>query len=703
MEKDLNIPQIKPNTGDIDDLQKNDAVAPVSEAQAVVEPVSTSTIIENKNDKFGFVKKFFTKQKSVDPTQAPKPVSKNVKIIKWALLVLVIIFLAGIVVPGVFVALQAKKVMASAQGLKATLSTKDISQIKNGMNKLKTDLNGLKKVYVLTSLARVVPFVSGYWNDGSNAINGGIHGLEAAEIIVNTIEPYADIVGLTGQGGAKSGEENAEDRIQFIVETIDQIVPQLDTISAKVALVDQDFSKINPNRYPEKIGDKEVRSQLVEALALLDDATKLVTEAKPILQKAPYLLGVDGERTYLLLFQNDKELRPTGGFMTAYSVMKVNKGKINNVTSNDIYNLDTKYKPATPAPEPIVNYIKGPYIQSKNLRLRDMNFDPDFKSSMDLFYKEAGDILNEDIDGIIAVDTHVLVKILDVIGEIGVPGFGNFSNKIIADCNCPQVIYELESFADVEGPIIWDPVTGKIILRPPNSDNRKRIVGPLMNSILSNAMGQPKEKIPGLFEAAFESLLEKHVLFYMLDSESQKAVEDFNVAGRIKDYPGDYLHINDSNLGGRKSNLYVTQEVDQEINIARDGSIEKTVTITYKNPEKQDGWLNSVLPNWVRVYVPKGATLVDFAGVEDKKEPYEEYGKTVFAGYFELRPQGVAKVTLTYKLPFKTSDLIQAKQKIYNLLVQKQPGTDMPLYTIHLGKSEVEQFLKTDEEFKLNF
>ncbi len=703
MDKDLNIPQIKPDTVTVDEVQKTDAVSQTTEVQSINEPVSNSAETETTKDKLGFIKKFFTKQKNDNPTETPKPVSKNAKIIKWALLAILVIFLVGLVVPGVFVALQAKKVMASAQDLKATLSTKDIGQIKGGMNKLKSDLNGLKKVYVLTSLARVVPFVNGYWNDGSNAINGGIHGLEAAEIIVNTIEPYADIVGLTGQGGAKSGEENAEDRIQFIVETIDQIVPQLDTISAKVALVDQDFSKINPNRYPEKIGDKEVRSQLVEALALLDDATKLVTEAKPILQKAPYLLGVDGERTYLLLFQNDKELRPTGGFMTAYSVMKVNKGKINNVTSNDIYNLDTKYKPATPAPEPIVNYIKGPYIQSKNLRLRDMNFDPDFKTSMDLFYKEAGDILGEDIDGIIAVDTHVLVKILDVIGEIGVPGFGNFSNKIIADCNCPQVIYELESFADVEGPIIWDPVTGKIILRPPNSDNRKRIVGPLMNSILSNAMGQPKEKIPGLFEAAFESLLEKHVLFYMLDSESQKAVEDFNVAGRIKGYPGDYLHINDSNLGGRKSNLYVTQEVDQEINIARDGSIEKTVTITYKNPEKQDGWLNSVLPNWVRVYVPKGATLVDFAGVEDKKEPYEEYGKTVFAGYFELRPQGVAKVTLTYKLPFKTSDLIQAKQKIYNLLVQKQPGTDMPLYTIHLGKSEVEQFLKTDEEFKLNF
>lgn len=703
MDKDINIPQIKPitNVSETPALQSQNLASDALAAQA---PASDTTIeqVPAKPGKFDFLKKAFAK-KSNQESGTPRPSSPKLKIVKWILLALLVLFLVGGVIPGIFVGLQARKVMASAQGLRATLGTKDISQIKAGLSKVKTDLSGLKKVYVFTSLFRIVPIVSGYWNDGSAAINGGLHGIEAAEIIITTIEPYADIVGLTGVGGATSGSENAESRIEFIVETIGQIVPQLDVIGAKVELVDAEFSKINPNRYPEKIGDREVRSQIVEGLSLLDDATTLVTEAKPILQQAPYLLGVEGERTYLLLFQNDKELRPTGGFLTAYSIMKVNKGKLNNVTSNDIYNLDTKYKPATPAPKPIVDLIKGPYIQSQNLRLRDMNFDPDFKKSMDLFYEESKGVLDEDIDGIIAVDTHVLVKILEVIGEIGVPGFGNFSNKIIAECNCPQVIYELESFADIEGPIIWDPVTGKIILRPPNSDNRKKIVGPLMNSILANAMGQPKEKIPGLFEAAFESLTEKHVLFYMLDEASQKAVEEFNVAGRIKDYAGDYLHISDSNLGGRKSNLYVTQEVNQEINVARDGSIEKTVTITYKNPEKHDGWLNSVLPNWVRVYVPKGATLVDFSGVEDKEEPYEESGKTVFAGGFELRPQGVAKVTLTYKLPFKTSDLPGAKQKIYNILVQKQPGTDAPLYSLNLGRSEIEQFLKTDEEFKLGF
>jgi hypothetical protein len=298
------------------------------------------------------------------------------------------------------------------------------------------------------------------------------------------------------------------------------------------------------------------------------------------------------------------------------------------------------------------------------------------------------------VDGVIVVDTQLLVYLLDVIGPIGVPAFGNFSTQIEPKCNCPQVIYELESFADVEGPIVWDPVSGKIVYRPPNSDNRKKIIGPLMNSILANALGQTKEKLPKLFEAGFKSLLEKHVLFYLNDNKAQTGVEAFGIAGKLKSYDGDYLHINDANLGGRKSNMYVTQDVEQDIVVARDGSVEKTIVITYKNPEKQDGWLNSVLPNWVRVYVPKGSQLIAAEGLEEKAEPYEDLDKTVFAGFFKLRPEGVSKVTLKYKLPFKVKG-------DYKLLVQKQPGTDAPLYTVKLGKQEDESFLKMDKEYRL--
>ncbi len=625
--------------------------------------------------------------------------NKGKKRVLWTLVglgILFLVFILGLTIPSFFVYRKAQKLIVSAQSLEGVVrEEQDIDKIKQGITQLRSDLLGLQKSFKYLSWTKPIPLLSAYYQDGEAVIKAGLYGMDAAELVVTTIEPYADIIGFKGDESeqAQSGEESASDRVEFVVQTINEVIPQLEVISEKTKLVQTEIDKINPNRYPVTFAGKKIREKIRSLIVIVDEVANIIGQGKPLLEVAPYLLGIDEQRTYLILFQNDKELRPTGGFMTAYSIMSVDKGKFKPVLSNDIYNLDARYTPVLPAPEPIIKYIKGPYVLSRSLRLRDMNFNPDFKNSMELFTQEVQKLGIRNIDGVIAVDTQVLVNLLEVTGEIGVPGFGNFSTKIIPECDCPQVIYELESFADTEGPIVWDPVSGEIVFAPPNIDNRKKIIGPLMNSILSNAMGQPKDKLPELFEAGYKSLTEKHVLFYMLDEEVQRGVEAFNIAGRLKDYQEDYLHINDANLGGRKSNLYVSQEVHQEIEIARDGSVEKLLTITYKNPQDYDGWLNSVLPNWTRIYVPLGSELISVDGLEEAGETYEELGKTVFCGGFRLRPQGVVKLSFKYKLPFKFN-------KEYKLLIQKQAGHDSPLYTISLGKQEEEFFLKTDKELR---
>ena len=340
----------------------------------------------------------------------------------------------------------------------------------------------------------------------------------------------------------------------------------------------------------------------------------------------------------------------------------------------------------------MVRYIQGPYVLDKNYRLRDINWSPDFPKSTEIFLKEAETAGLADIDGVVGVDTQLLVNLLDAVGPIQVPGYGEFSTKIDDRCNCAQVIYDLESFSDVEGPIVWDPLDPtKIIYAPENFDNRKGIIGPLMNSLVTATLSAPKEKLPLVFNAIYKSFLEKHVLLYVKDETAQKAVADFGIAGKVEDYDGDYLMINDANLGGRKSNLYVTEEVAQEVLVGSDGSVEKKLKITYKNPQPYDGWLNSVLPNWTRVYLPMGSEIIDVSGFEDTGEVATDLGKTVVSGGFRLRPQGVAIVTVDYKLPFKV-------RGDYKILIQKQPGTDAPLYTINFGGSSDEFELLTDTE-----
>lgn len=594
--------------------------------------------------------------------------------------------------------INARNVKVSIDGVAIAAQEQDLAKIKEELESTKKALSSFQKSYRAISWLKILPILGTFISDGESALNAIQPGFEAVDIVIEAIEPYADIIGFkNGEGSAPTtAAETTEDRIEFVTKTIPHIIPRLDELGEKAIEIQEDFAHIDPYDYPKEIFGVKIRKAVMQGLDIVDAGVNFITTGGPLMEVAPYLMGIDEPRTYFILFQNNKELRPTGGFMTAYTIATVDKAKFQPFDSSDIYELDENYEPSVEAPEPIIKYLKGPYLLSEKLRLRDSNWSPDFSESMEFFAKEAKLAGIEGIDGIIAVDMEILVNLLDVLGPIGVPEFGDFSTDIIPECECPQVVYELESFADTEGPIVWsENEPGKIIYAPPNYDARKRIIGPLMNSILANTLGQSKEKIPALFEAAIRSLKEKHVLLFLLDEKAQKAAEEFGIAGTIDNYDGDYLHINDANLGGRKSNLYVTHEIVQDINIAEDGTVEKTVEITYRNPQAYDGWLNSVLPNWVRIYVPKDSELISLKGLEDVKDPYEELGKTVYSGYFELRPLGVTKVIVKYKLPFKV-------QEEYKLFIQKQPGKLAPLHLINLGKESRELLLTEDGEVRFD-
>jgi hypothetical protein len=628
--------------------------------------------------------------------QNPKKGSGLFLKISIGFLALILIILAGVGIPAYMTYQKGIVLYKSVKSLEAAAKSQDLSQIKTQIGVTSTALTNFKSSYNLIAWTKAVPYFGGYVSDLGHAINAAQAGMNAGTTVLTAIEPYADLLGLKGADGvqavtASSGAKTAQDRVDFIVQSLPGLLPQIDKISQQMNIVQNEASQIDAERYPVTFRGIPVRGDIKNAQDTISQVSTLLVNGKPVIEDAPYILGMDSPRTYFVLFQNDKELRPTGGFMTAYAIVTVDKAKFEPTLSDDIYKLDAKYKPVIPAPDPIIKYIKGPYVLSQNLRLRDMNWSPDFAESMQMVSAAIGTTGIKNIDGIIAVDTRVLDNLLNVIGPIGVPGFGNFSTAINPQCNCSDVIYQLESFADVEGAVIWSPTTGQIISAPPNYNNRKAIIGPLMNSVLANAMGQPKDKLGALFSAVFNSVMDKDVLFYMMDPNIEKAIADFGIGGTIKDFNGDYLHINDANLGGRKSNLYSTETVDQKVSIAGDGSVTKTVTITYTNPEAQDGWLNSVLPTWVRVYVPNGSTLIASDGLEAKQDPYTDLGKTVFAGYFELRPEGVAKVTFEYKLPFKVSGQ-------YKLLIQKQPGTNPYIYTMDVNGNQQEFPLTTDKE-----
>jgi len=285
-------------------------------------------------------------------------------------------------------------------------------------------------------------------------------------------------------------------------------------------------------------------------------------------------------------------------------------------------------------------------------------------------------------DGVIAVDSKVLVDMLKIFGDTEVDGV-RFSADIDKRCDCPQVIYRLFDIVD----------------RPVNyvKENRKGILGDLMYALFYKAIGFSPSKYWGtLIQTMFKNLEEKHILVYFVDKDLQQSVEKLNFAGRIRQYPGDYLHINNVNFAGAKSNMFVSMAVDSKTK-----DQEREVTVSYKNPyphsdcnlERGGLCLNAPLRNWIRIYVPKGSKLIEFQGSTKKVETYEELGKTVFEGFLTVNPEGAAKIIVRYQLP---KDIDGKK-----LLVQKQAGTYDNKLAVEMNDRRVyDGVLDKDKEIK---
>ena len=602
-------------------------------------------------------------------------------------LLFVVLSALVVVIPALKTYKAVKVTYAQAKVTADAIKKQNVELASTELAKTKENLVEVQKNLHSMGYLKFVPIASWYYNDADHLLNASFEGLEAATILIDSIKPYADLLGLKGQGSFVGG--TAQQRIETAVKTMSKITPKIDEIADKLSLVKTEIDQVQPSHYPGIGPGKKIRSGLENLRTLTDQSVTLIDSSRPLIKILPVLLGEPDDKKYLIIFQNDKELRPTGGFITAYSVFRLDSGVVHVETSSDIYNLDNTISGKAKAPVPILDYLDNVNV----LNLRDSNLSPDFKVSMAEFmklYNKARGKTN--VDGIIAVDTQALVAAMNILGDIDAGGI-KFTTKNDPRCDCPQVIYELEDYAD-------RPIQG-------TRENRKDIIGQLMYAIMQKAFSSsPKLYWGPLFQTMLTQISEKHILFNIFNNQAQTGLEGLNAAGRIMEFDGDYLHVNEANFGGAKSNMFVSESVTQDYNVGNDGAITKTITVNYKNPfapsdcnlERGNLCLNAVLRDWFRVYVPKGSKLTASQGSEVKMKTYDELSKTVFEGFITVRPQGVAKLTLTYTLPFKLADT-----SVLPLMIQKQPGTNANEYIINVNGKKLQEFkLSADKTLNLN-
>ena len=380
--------------------------------------------------------------------------------------------------------------------------------------------------------------------------------------------------------------------------------------------------------------------------------------------------GMEEPQTVLVLFLNNTEIRPGGGFIGAYAVVKMDKAnpEIIKVEGTEVLDNSSPRNFESIPPAPIEKYLG-----LERWYFRDSNWSPDFKiasaKSLELYKKEKGANADE-IDAIVGFTPTVVEELLRVTGPITVNGetftADNFTEKLER-----EVEYD---FAE----------------KGLGFEDRKKMLKDLAKSVIASSMKNVFKSWSEYKSLNEKMLSQKQIMMYSPDADYQKVFEAKNWAGEMTAVDYDYLLWADANLGALKTDASVARTLNYEISAPIGGKYLARAKMTYHHNGKFD-WRTTRYLNYARVFVPEGSEIVS-AFVKTsasgnaksvKADTGVENGKQWFGAFISLEPGNTGEVTFDYYLAPQAAARIAAND--YRLLVQKQLGTNNVGLTLDLN------------------
>lgn len=465
-----------------------------------------------------------------------------------------------------------------------------------------------------------------------------------------------EIAGTLSVGGDVNLAALDPEQKRAVLEKLSQAPPQLIGAKADIALASNALDQIPETGLFGALADaiQPLKDQLPEVQRLYD-------ESLPLIEVLPAIAGYPEQKTYLFLLQNNNEIRPTGGFIGTYGVLKLKDGEIISFETDNIYNLDepNKGKEGIPTPPAAINK----YIGSTEWFMRDTNWSPDFPTSaqeaLDAYHREDGP--EPHFDGVIAITPTFIESLMEITGPITVDGIEFRSDNLV-----DELQFQVEAAFREKGIAESD---------------RKEIIGELASQIMDRVLGVEKEQIPQLWEIFLRNVNQKHILVYVKDEYAQELVEQQNWSGSMKHTEGDFFNVVDANLAALKTDKVMERNISYDVEMHEDG-LHGKLRVSYKN-NGTFTFFTTRYRTFTRIYLPPGTELLsangymtnDFfhGGEPTDPEVYEEMDKTVVAGFIPIEPQKEGVIELEYRLPEKITEKVRNDNE-YFLLAQKQSG-----------------------------
>lgn len=387
----------------------------------------------------------------------------------------------------------------------------------------------------------------------------------------------------------------------------------------------------------------------------LEEYKNLSQQGIGLANNLPGILGAKINKDYLVLFQNNMELRPGGGFIGSYGIASFGGGKLNGLSVNDIYSADGQLRGHIEPPEPIKKYL-----DEANWWFRDSNWDPDFivnaKRAEWFLEKEMG----QEVDGVIAIDLTPIKNILKVTGPIFLADY----NLTITSEN----LYE-KTQEEAQGEFF------------PGSRRKASFLTALSRVLINKIAEMDTRQRIGVLKSVYDGLQGRNIQVYLHENEPQSAISKLNWDGNMQlescgnDCYPDFIAAVDANLGVNKSNYFLTRNLSMKVNIINK-TITREMTISWKNRANPILAQAGQYKNYLRFYLPKEVKLQTLTSEEAsinllesadiKTEDFTEVGV-----YVQINPGQTKNLKLVWVS--ELGDDVNMDE--YNLTIRKQAGT----------------------------
>lgn len=422
-------------------------------------------------------------------------------------------------------------------------------------------------------------------------------------------------------------------RIENLKNKLEDIEENLNVLQSKIP-----FQLIKNNSLKSKMAN------------ILDGVVKI----RKILKYSDTIFAKDTEKKYLLIFANNMELRPGGGFIGSFAIVTVKNLTMLDLKIYDVYDADGQLTAHIEPPLPIKKYLNMPH-----LFLRDSNFSPDYSEN----YSQAKFFLEKelniaDLSGSILITTSSIESFLDAFGDIYLPDFNETINK---------KNFYLKTQIHVENNFF------------PGSTQKKTYLSSLTKQLLINL---ENASIKQLALALKKSLDEKQIAVMVEDPDIQQIIDSLYWSGRaiepkcpssIDNCIIDYLFPFDMNVGPNKVNYFVKHSMSQKTKIDNDGTIKNTFSIQFKNESSLLQFPGGKYRNYFQIYLPPNSIIKQITNNGVLVENYDIKNEkfTTLGFLIEIDPQRQADIKINYNLP----SMLKNGKGIYQLIVQKQIGS----------------------------